>query len=93
MLGALVNYALGRYLLHYQDRRWFPFAAKNLERHQAWFNRYGVWVLLLAWLPLVGDALTFLAGVMRVRLSVFVVLVTLGKGGRYAFLLGVGTLL
>ena len=87
-LGAAVNWLLGRYLLHFQDRRWFPFPAGTLERYQHWFQRFGTWSLLLAWLPLVGDALTFIAGVMKVRFPVFIVLTGLGKSTRYAFLVG-----
>jgi membrane protein YqaA with SNARE-associated domain len=86
-LGAVVNWWLGRYLLHFQQRRWFPFKADTLARSQRWFQRYGVWSLLLAWAPLVGDGLTFVAGVMRVGLLRFVLLVAVGKGARYAVLL------
>ena len=70
-LGAVLNYVLGRFLLHFQDRRWFPFRPGTLERSQRWFQRYGVWSLLMAWAPVGGDALTFVAGVMRVRFTVF----------------------
>jgi membrane protein YqaA with SNARE-associated domain len=81
--GAVVNWALGRYLLHYQDRRWFYFSREQIARAQAWFQRRGVWCLLLAWLPLGGDALTLIAGIMRVSLPLFIVLVGIGKGLRY----------
>lgn len=96
-LGAAVNWALGRYLLHFQDRAWFPFRADGLGRAQRWFQRYGVWSLLLAWAPVFGDALTFIAGLMRVRFDLFLLLTLIGKGGRYAILLalaaGAGQLL
>lgn len=87
-LGAVVNYLVGRYLLHFQDRRWFPFRADALHRTQRWFQRYGVWSLLMAWAPVGGDALTFVAGVMRVRFWVFLALTSIGKGARYAILVG-----
>jgi membrane protein YqaA with SNARE-associated domain len=87
-LGAALNWVLGRYLLHYQDRRWFPFKVDSLHRAQSWFQRYGVWSLLMAWLPIGGDALTFIAGIMRVRFVIFFVLTGIGKGARYAILLG-----
>lgn len=86
-LGSAVNWLLGRYLLHFQDRRWFPFRADNLGRAQRWFNRWGVWSLLLAWLPVGGDALTFIAGMMRVPFPLFLVLTAIGKTTRYAALL------
>ncbi len=82
-LGAVLNWWLGQYMLHYRERRWFPVKARELERAQRWFQRFGVWSLLFAWLPIGGDALTFIGGIMRVRLSRFLVLVGIGKGVRY----------
>lgn len=82
-LGGVVNWALGLYCLRWQERSWFPFTTDQLDRAERWFSRYGTWTLLLAWLPVVGDPLTFAAGVLRVRLLVFVIFVTAGKGARY----------
>lgn len=87
-LGAAVNWLLGRYLLHYQDRSWFPFKPDTLGLAQRWFQRYGVWSLLLSWAPIVGDSLTFIAGLMGVRFSLFLLLTALGKGARYAMMVG-----
>ena len=84
VLGAVVNWLLGRFCLHFQDRRWFPVKPPELERAQRWFSRYGQWSLLFAWVPIVGDPLTVAAGLLRVRLGWFVVLVAIGKAGRYA---------
>ena len=82
-LGAVVNWLLGRYLLRFQGRRWFYFNKLQIERAQRWFQRYGYWSLLLAWAPVGGDALTLIAGVMKVRLWLFLVLVGSGKAMRY----------
>ncbi|HMB76590.1 MAG TPA: YqaA family protein [Kiloniellaceae bacterium] len=82
-LGAVVNWVLGRYLLHFQDRKWFYFSKKQIERGQRWFQRYGFWTLLLAWMPVGGDALTLIAGIAKVRLSLFLLLVGSGKALRY----------
>lgn len=86
-LGSVLNWTLARFFLHFEDRRWFPFKRSNLGRAQAWFQRYGVWSLLMAWAPIGGDALTFVAGLMRVRLWLFVLLVGIGKATRYAVVL------
>jgi len=86
-LGSVFNYALGRYFLHFQDRKWFPFKAQTLSKGEVWFNRYGVWSLLFAWAPVFGDLLTFIAGIARVNFILFVILVVVGKGVRYAILL------
>jgi membrane protein YqaA with SNARE-associated domain len=82
-LGAVVNWWLGRYLLRFQERRWFYFSRAQVTRAQRWFQRYGFWSLLMAWAPVGGDALTLVAGIMRVRLWLFLVLVGTGKALRY----------
>ena len=84
VLGSAINWALGRYLMHFQDRRWFPVKPRQIEKATAWFQRFGAWSLLFAWLPLVGDPLTLAAGILRVDFRLFLLLVTLGKAGRYA---------
>tara|TARA_R110002126_G_scaffold38317_9_gene114441 strand:- start:5757 stop:6185 length:429 start_codon:yes stop_codon:yes gene_type:complete len=86
-LGSCVNWYLGKELLRLQHKRWFPFSPAQLAKAETQFNRYGSWSLLLAWLPIVGDPLTLVAGALRVRFDVFLLLVTLGKGVRYALLL------
>ena len=88
-LGSAVNWVLGRYLLRFQDHKWFPFKSDGLSRSQQWFQRYGVWSLLMAWAPIGGDALTFLAGVMRVPFALFWVLTFAGKAARYLVVIGV----
>lgn len=87
-LGAVVNWGLGRFCLHWRDRRWFPVKPKELDRASAWFNRYGIWSLLLAWVPIIGDPITLAAGVLRARFLPFLLLVAISKSGRYAVLLG-----
>jgi membrane protein YqaA with SNARE-associated domain len=82
-LGSVVNWVLGRYLLHFQHKKWFYFKPAQIEKMQAWFQRYGVWSLLLAWMPVGGDPLTLVAGIMRVNLWLFIVLVGIGKTLRY----------
>jgi membrane protein YqaA with SNARE-associated domain len=86
-LGAAVNWYLGKYLLHYQDRRWFYFKPDQLQKMQHRFQKYGVWSLLFSWLPLGGDVLTCIAGIMRVPFRVFLPLVAIGKGLRYLVVL------
>jgi membrane protein YqaA with SNARE-associated domain len=86
VLGSLINWIIGRHLLRFQDRRWFPASAAQLERAQEWYGRYGRWSLLGSWLPLVGDPLTLVAGVLREPFWSFLLLVTVAKGARYLLL-------
>ena len=87
-LGSTVNWFMGKYLLHFRHRKWFPVKEKSLDKAQCWFQHYGLWALLLAWAPVIGDGLTFIAGIMRVKFVYFFVLVAIGKGIRYGILLG-----
>jgi membrane protein YqaA with SNARE-associated domain len=87
VLGSCVNWVLGRFFSSFRDRRWFPVDDQSYERAAAWFRRYGVWSLLLSWLPIIGDPLTAVAGALRVGFLRFVVLVSLGKAARYVFIL------
>ncbi|MCF4997920.1 DedA family protein [Pseudomonas syringae] len=86
VLGSLVNWWLGRELERFQTRRWFPISPKHLARAREHYQRYGHWSLLLSWLPIIGDPLTLVAGVMREPLGRFLLIVTLAKGARYGVL-------
>jgi membrane protein YqaA with SNARE-associated domain len=83
VLGSVINWYLGRFLLRYRDRRWFPVSGRQLARARVWYRRYGRWSLLGSWLPVVGDPLTVAAGLMREPLGPFLALVTIAKAGRY----------
>jgi membrane protein YqaA with SNARE-associated domain len=86
VLGSVANWVMGRFLAHFRDRRWFPIDQRAYERASAWYGRFGLWSLLLAWVPVIGDPLTVVAGMLRVDLRWFLLLVTLGKAARYIFL-------
>lgn len=86
VLGSTVNWWLGRGIERFRERRWFPVGPAALARAQRWYARVGKWSLLLSWVPVVGDPLTLVAGVMREPLAPFLLLVTLAKLGRYVAL-------
>src|SRR5687768_12306530 len=81
--GAVVNWLIGRGIEHLHDRKWFPVSAASLQRSQAWYLRYGKWTLLLSWMPVIGDPITVVAGILREPLPMFLLLVSLAKVGRY----------
>ena len=83
VLGSVVNWFLGRFISHFEGRRWFPVKRNQIAKAERWYQRYGYWSLLLSWAPIVGDPLTVVAGVLREPLPVFLVLVTIAKVGRY----------
>jgi membrane protein YqaA with SNARE-associated domain len=85
--GSCVNWWMGRFLLRFSDRRWFPASPHQIERAQRWYARYGWPTLLLSWLPVIGDPLTIVAGALRVAFLPFLILVAIAKTARYAFIL------
>jgi len=86
VLGSLINYYIGKYIMHFKDRKWFPADNKMLNRANGFYKKYGVWSLLLAWTPFLGDPLTIVAGIFRTNIYLFLTLVTIGKAGRYIVL-------
>ena len=88
VLGSVVNWAIGRFLHHYRDRRWFPIPPRALEKAERTFARWGAWSLLLSWLPVIGDPLTLVAGLLRTPLRIFLPLVLVAKAGRYLAISG-----
>ncbi|ADH87936.1 SNARE associated Golgi protein-like protein [Ancylobacter novellus DSM 506] len=86
VLGSVINWLLGRGIERFRNHRWFPANARALERAQGWYRRYGKWSLLLSWMPIIGDPLTVVAGVLREPFGMFLALVTLAKVGRYVVL-------
>lgn len=88
-LGSVLNWWLGRYLHHFRHRRWFPVSEKTLNAAEQRFQKYGLWSLLLSWVPIIGDPLTVVAGLLRVPFWTFLFLVGVAKGMRYLLISGV----
>lgn len=86
VLGSVINWLIGLGVERFAHRRWFPASEKQLARAQGFYQRYGYWSLLLAWMPVIGDPLTLVAGIMREPLWRFLILVAIGKIGRYTVL-------
>lgn len=83
VLGSLTNWYIGRFMLRFKQKRWFPTSEHQLVRAENWYRRYGRWSLLGSWLPFVGDPITVVAGILREPLFSFLLLVTIAKAARY----------
>ena len=83
VLGSVVNWALGSYFRNLTTKKWFPFKDTQIERSSKWFRKFGKWSLLFAWVPVLGDPLTLVAGISRVKFIDFIILVAIGKVSRY----------
>ena len=83
VLGAIVNWGLGRFLSHHKDRYWFPIKTHKLEKAEQQYRKYRRFSLLFSWVPFIGDLITVIAGVLREPLRSFVLLVTIAKYAQY----------
>jgi len=85
-LGSTVNYWLGLKGESYLETKGY-LSAKNMKKARELFDRFGGWTLLLSWVPIVGDPLTFIAGVLRYNFKWFVLIIVVAKGTRYAIVI------
>ena len=83
VLGSLFNWICGFYINYFIKKSWFPINNKIIDRGNKLFKKYGKWSLLISWFPLIGDPITFAAGTLRYPIIPFLVLVSIGKVGRY----------
>jgi membrane protein YqaA with SNARE-associated domain len=82
-LGAVTTWAIGVWGGPYLIRRVLRVSPSDEERAERFYNRYGSWSLLLSWLPLIGDPLCLVGGLLRVGFLRFSLLVFTGKLVRY----------
>ena len=83
VLGSLTNYALGYWASLVVVKKWLRMSEADFVRAEQKFVKYGMFALCFVWVPIIGDPLTVMAGVLRVRLMWFLILVTAGKFLRY----------
>ena len=93
VLGATFNWWLGRLTENLRAKKWFPVNEKQLQKAERFYGRYGRYSLLLSWVPIIGDPITLVAGILREPLLSFVLLVTIAKCARYVFVVGLAAFL
>ena len=76
ILGSSVNWYLGKKILIFKEKKWFPANERQIAKGEIYFKKYGIWSLLLAWVPIIGDPLTVVAGILRVKFFTFLLLVS-----------------
>lgn len=86
VLGSIINYIIGFVGSGFLMRRVLKISEQSFEHTRQRFQKWGVLSLLFAWVPIIGDPLTVMAGVLRVNIVLFIVLVTVGKLVRYMVL-------
>lgn len=84
-LGSVINYYLGLKGEEFLERKKY-LKKENIQKYKNIFDRFGGFALLLSWMPLIGDPITFVAGILKYDIKKFILLVVLAKFLRYAFI-------
>ena len=84
-LGSVINYFLGlkgeEYLINKKLLN-----EKYISKTKTYFDKYGFWSILFSWLPIIGDSITFVAGILKYDFKKFFILVIIAKFSRYLFI-------
>ena len=83
--GSVFNYYLGLKGEEYLVEKKL-INEKHIIKYKPYFDKYGGLPLLLSWIPIIGDPITFIAGILKYDLKKFMIYVTIAKFGRYLFL-------
>lgn len=83
-LGACTTYAIGFYGSDFLIKKILRVDDNSLGRATSFYKKYGLWSLLFSWVPIIGDPLCLVGGILRLGFPVFSVLVFIGKLSRYA---------
>lgn len=84
VLAIIFNYYLGYFL--YEKTKTKLLASRAGRYAYTHGHKYGYYALLLSWLPIIGDPLTLVAGVVRLKFVWFVCIVAILRVMRYYFL-------
>ena len=83
ILGSVFNWICGFYAAYFLKKKWFPINQNQIDKATNFFINYGKWSLLLAWVPFIGDPITFVAGTLRYSIYPFLLFVSISKIARY----------
>jgi membrane protein YqaA with SNARE-associated domain len=85
-LGSVVNYFLGLKGEEYLIKKKL-LNEKLILKSKGYFDKYGAFCILFSWLPIIGDPITFVAGVLKFNFRKFLILVVISKFSRYLFII------
>ncbi len=84
ILAVIVNYLLGLFL--YEKMKAKLESSKIGRSSYSYGHRYGYYALALSWLPVIGDPLTIVAGLLRLNFIYFIIIAASLRILRYWFL-------
>ena len=86
VLGSFVNYSIGVWGSIFFIRKVLKISEDEFVKAKQRFQKYGVFSLFFAWVPVIGDPLTVVAGVLKINILIFFIMITSGKLIRYVII-------
>ena len=87
VLGSLFNYGIGRLGKMEWIEKYLHTKPEDLDRARRFMGGRGAWMGLFSCIPVIGDVITIVLGLMRANLTIFIVSVTISKLARYVVLM------
>lgn len=85
VLGSCVNYYMGFKGEEYLEKKSI-LKKEKINKYKLFYEKYGSYSLLLSWAPIIGDPLTFIAGILKYDFKKFLFFVFIAKFLRYVFI-------
>jgi len=82
-LGSITNYYIGKLGTNFILSRYIKADSEKRQKSEQIYQKWGSPILFFAWIPIIGDPLTVVAGVFQLNLYIFIFWVALGKAFRY----------
>lgn len=82
-LGGMTNYLLGWFAKWYWLEKYFRIKQAKVEQLSLRFQKHGAWLALFCWLPIIGDPLAVMLGLLRLPWKPIILFMAIGKGVRY----------
>ena len=87
VLGSLFNYGIGRLGKMEWIEKYLHTKPEDLDRARRFMGGRGAWMGLFSCIPVIGDVITIVLGLMRANLTIFTISVTISKLARYVVLM------
>ena len=86
-LGSLFNYWIGHFGRMDWIEKWLHVKPEKLKKTQKMVASYGAWMAFFSFVPIIGDVITIVLGLMRANLLITIICIVAGKLLRYILLI------
>lgn len=82
-MGSVLTYYIGWIGKWEWIEKWFKVKPETLQKQKEKIDRYGVWLALTCWIPVIGDVIAIALGFYKTRPIATIFLMLVGKFSRF----------